>query len=48
MEGVKMKCEDCDGEGEVDGVRCFKCDGTGELCDECGESIVACHCDEED
>ncbi len=27
---------------------CFRCDGTGELCNICGESELACSCEEFD
>jgi hypothetical protein len=37
-------CPDCGG----DDPKCFRCDGTGLVCDHCGESETACHCDEEE
>ena len=26
--------------------KCFRCDGTGELCNICGESDLACQCED--
>lgn len=38
----QIPCNDCDGEGKLNGARCFKCDGQGlvynsaTLCQDCG------------
>lgn len=47
-----MKCRYCNGSGRMRGepqYRCEDCDGTGkELCEECGEILEHCSCNEEE
>lgn len=45
-----IDCEYCDGLGRDDdtGEYCVYCDGDGAFCEDCGDPLSLCYCDEEE